>query len=94
MRELLIKATPLAGPDRQAITIEVRGQPVTEHFNDQELLETAIIADPTPLAEWFAANWWRLRWEPEKENLTAQQQLDWDLSHRLAAAASGYQASA
>lgn len=90
MRELMIQATPLAGFNRQAITIEVRGQPVTEHFNDQEKLEVAIIADPEPLAEWFAANWWRLRWEPEKENLTAQQQLDWNLSHRLAAAASGY----
>ncbi|TDO16635.1 MULTISPECIES: ImmA/IrrE family metallo-endopeptidase [Halomonas] len=91
MSDFQIKIMPIAGADRQAITIEVKGQPVTEHFDEQEQLGAAIIADPMPLAEWFAANWWRLRWEPEKENLTAEQQLDWNLSHRLAAAASGYQ---
>jgi len=91
MRDFQIEITPMAGADRQAISIEVKGQPVTEHFDEQEQLGKVIVADPRPLAEWFAANWWRLRWEPEKENLSAAQQLDWNLSHCLAAAASGYQ---
>lgn len=36
------------------------------------------------LALWLAENWWRLRWEPEST------QLDWQLSHNLAAAGAGY----
>lgn len=91
MRDFQIKTSPIADVSWHAITIEVKGQPVTEHFDEQEQLGTGIIADPLPLAEWFAANWWRLRWEPEKENLSVEQQMDWNLSHRLAAAASGYQ---
>ena len=37
------------------------------------------------LAQWLAANWWRLRWEPQRQNDT-----DWDMSHNLAAAGGGY----
>jgi len=36
------------------------------------------------LALWLAANWWRLRCEPESNA------LDWQLSHNLAAVGSGY----
>ena len=36
------------------------------------------------LAEWFAWNWWRLRWEPRKAS------LEWGLSHRLASIGGGY----
>jgi hypothetical protein len=36
------------------------------------------------LATWLAANWWRLRWEPERNN------LDWQLSHKVSAAGEGY----
>lgn len=43
------------------------------------------------LASWFASNWWRLRWEPEKKSLGASSQvLDWDLSHELGASGGGY----
>jgi hypothetical protein len=43
------------------------------------------------LATWFASNWWRLRWEPEKKSLaTRSQGLDWDLSHELGASGGGY----
>ena len=38
------------------------------------------------LAEWFAANWWRLRWEPEYDGAT----LEWQTSHKVAAAGGGY----
>ena len=84
--ELLVAPTQSS----TSIIIKILRQPVTEHFTEQGNLEIAIIADPLPLAEWFAANWWRLRWEPEKENLTKEQQLDWDLSHKLTATGSGY----
>jgi hypothetical protein len=36
------------------------------------------------LALWFAANWWRLRREPERAG------TDWAMSHRLAAIGGGY----
>lgn len=90
MREFYIDVTSLNDSPTCSLSIVVKGQPVTEHFNEQDELETQIIVNPIPLAEWLAANWWRLRWEPEKENLSAEQQLDWDLSHRLASAGSGH----
>lgn len=36
------------------------------------------------LALWLAANWWRLRWEPEKSD------LGWEMSHKVGAAGGGY----
>ena len=36
------------------------------------------------LAEWFAWNWWRLRWEPKRQS------LDWKLAHRLTTIGGGY----
>jgi len=36
------------------------------------------------LAFWLAANWWRLRWEPERTG------TDWAMSHRIAAIGRGY----
>lgn len=38
------------------------------------------------LATWLAANWWRLRWEPEPTKKDA----DWRLAHTIAAAGGGY----
>jgi hypothetical protein len=38
------------------------------------------------LAEWFAANWWRLRWEPEYDWVTPE----WQASHKVGAAGGGY----
>lgn len=37
-----------------------------------------------PLAVWFASNWWRLRWEPERQS------TDWAMSHKLPAVGHGY----
>jgi len=37
------------------------------------------------MALWFAANWWRLRWEPERIK-----DISWLLSHKLSAAGGGY----
>lgn len=36
------------------------------------------------LASWFAANWWRLRWEPSADT------PDWRMAHHMAAAGGGY----
>jgi hypothetical protein len=36
------------------------------------------------LAFWLAANWWRLRWEPERIG------IDWAMSHRIATVGHGY----
>jgi hypothetical protein len=40
------------------------------------------------LATWVAANWWRLRWEPETRNSSTDQ--DWWIAHSLASAGGGY----
>jgi Zn-dependent peptidase ImmA (M78 family) len=40
------------------------------------------------LAQWFAANWWRLRWEPAFESSNTD--VDWRIAHSMAAAGGGY----
>ncbi|MGZ8245907.1 ImmA/IrrE family metallo-endopeptidase [Methylomagnum sp.] len=40
-----------------------------------------------PLALWFAASWWRLRWEPLPASLPSH---SWRMTHELAAAGHGY----
>jgi hypothetical protein len=37
-----------------------------------------------PLAEWFAWNWWRLRWEPQRHS------SDWAMAHRMSTIGRGY----
>lgn len=36
------------------------------------------------LAYWLASNWWRLRWEPERDTFT------WKMSHKVGAVGEGY----
>ena len=36
------------------------------------------------LAEWFAWNWWRLRWEPRRKS------TDWALAHKMSTIGGGY----
>lgn len=40
------------------------------------------------LAQWFAANWWRLRHEPAFEG--SNNDVDWRIAHCMAAAGGGY----
>lgn len=40
------------------------------------------------LGEWFAGNWWRLRWEPESRS--SRSDVDWRMSHGMAAAGGGF----
>lgn len=40
------------------------------------------------LATWFAANWWRLRWEPEIHDWTKN--ADWRMAHSIASVGGGF----
>jgi len=40
------------------------------------------------LAAWFAANWWRLRWEPEVQDWTKNS--EWRTAHSMASAGGGF----
>lgn len=83
-------ATESGSPEERAtfaeIVISVDGIVVTE-------LEDLLAKTVRPgarlsaylLAQWLAANWWRLRWEPERNSLS------WRMSHSVAAAGGGYQ---
>ena len=53
-------------------------------------VKDAIGVSAYPLAVWFAANWWRLRWEPGLASDDASAMHDWKMSHLLAAAGEGY----
>lgn len=66
----------------------VQGCCITEHqdFLDEHRVKQTLVVDPLPLAEWFIANWWRLRWEGKTSRAF---RLDWQLSHCLAGAGQG-----
>ena len=66
-----------------------------ELFRHEDLLgehqvKDAITVSAYPLAVWFAANWWRLRWEPSTSSSEPAVLQDWQMSHCLAAAGEGY----
>ncbi len=66
-----------------------------ELFRHEDLLgehqiKNAITVSAFPLAVWFAANWWRLRWEPSPRSEDKSVLHDWKMSHLLAAAGEGY----
>jgi len=46
-------------------------------------VRTTVRGSAHRIAVWLAANWWRLRWEPEAETLS------WKMSHHLGAAGGG-----
>jgi hypothetical protein len=47
-----------------------------------------VFASACCLAEWFAANWWRLRWEPALESW--HKDAEWRMAHSLAAVGGGF----
>lgn len=67
------------------IAIAVDGRKATE-LEDllSRTVRPGVRASAYSLALWFASNWWRLRWEPEKNS------SDWEMSHKIAAAGEGY----
>ena len=68
------------------ISISLKGTCVTT-FLDQSTkkMGDSPLLSAYHLAQWLAANWWRLLWEPQRQNDT-----DWDMSHNTAAAGGGY----
>lgn len=68
-----------------AIGIEANGIWLTEGRDAlANRLRQAPLLSAYHLAEWFAWNWWRLRWEPRASN------EDWQLAHRISSIGSGY----
>jgi hypothetical protein len=43
-----------------------------------------------PMAQWLAASWWRLRWEPDSSETASRPPANWGLSHDLAASGHGF----
>lgn len=71
--------------------IQIRvGDECATHVEDvlAKTVRPFIRASAHTLAVWLAANWWRLRWEPEPATQDAT--TDWLLSHNLAGAGEGY----
>lgn len=72
------------------ITISLDNQPLTRLFCE---LEHEIRDDMRvcawQLAQWFAANWWRLRWESDAIQ-SRRNEADWGMSHNMASAGGGF----
>lgn len=68
-----------------ALGIRAHGTWMTEGRDDlANRLRQAPHLSAYHLAEWFAWNWWRLRWEPRASS------ADWDLAHRMVSVGQGY----
>lgn len=74
------------------LALQVNGRQLFRHEDllGNHQVKNAIGVSAYPLAEWFAANWWRLRWEPGLLSNNASVVHDWKMSHLLAAAGEGY----
>ena len=82
--EFLEGATPEAATFA-SLAIRIDGLLVTE-VSDKvtRSVRDVIRVSGYPLALWFASNWWRLRWEGQREG------IDWELSHVMGSAGGGY----
>ncbi len=67
------------------ITIAIDGWKATE-MEDQSArtVRPGVRVSAFALAQWFASNWWRLLWEPERNTSS------WKMSHKVGAAGEGY----
>lgn len=75
---------PLEDATSASFELRVGGLAVTQVVDQHARTTRDVIRVPLfPLAVWFAANWWRLRWEGYRLG------TDWDLSHRLASVGGG-----
>lgn len=68
-----------------ALSIWVNRKPATE-LEDlfAKTVRSAARVSAHDLALWLAANWWRLRWEPQRESLS------WNMSHQIGAIGGGF----
>lgn len=77
-------ADPLEAATFAGLEMRVGGQPITAVVDELARTTRDRIRVPLyPLATWFAANWWRLRFEGERSG------PEWEMSHCLAAAGGG-----
>jgi hypothetical protein len=71
------------------IGLALNGQWMTELEElESRTTMTHVRACAHTLAMWLAANWWRLRWEPEPQN--AKGNVDWRIAHSVASAGGGF----
>jgi len=74
-----------------SLVVAVDNVPATRLFDDWAKTVTDRARLPLyPLAEWFAANWWRLHHEAPHESIGGPPPMDWRLSHDLAAVGGGF----
>ncbi len=67
------------------ITITAGGANATEVLDRQaKTIRPCVRVSALALARWFASNWWRLLWEPERNTPS------WKMSHKIGAAGDGY----
>ena len=67
------------------LAIDVAGLCATEVVDSfAKTVRTSVWVSAFPLAEWFAANWWRLLWEPQSDTYS------WRASHKVGNAGYGY----
>ncbi len=83
--EYLSAGTPEERACFAALGVYAHGQSLTEGRDAlANRLRNAPYLSAYPLAEWFAWNWWRLRWEPRGCG------PQWAFAHRLASIGGGY----
>ena len=81
-------------PIEQAVTcariqISLKGNCITEHEdNFSHTVREDVLLSAYPLALWFAANWWRILYEPRPSNGEAN--TEWRISHEMPSANEGY----
>lgn len=67
------------------LAIDVAGLCATEVVDSfAKTVRTSVWVSAFPLAEWFAANWWRLLWEPQNDTYS------WRASHKIGNSGYGY----
>lgn len=82
---------PLNGITAGALKITAGGQSLTDFFDRYEEPRedySAPYLSANPLAEWIAANWYRLRYEALPEN--GEPETEWLMRHRMTNAGDGY----
>ncbi len=85
----LAQGSPLDRAFAAEIGLSLNGQWMTELEElESRTTMTHVRACAHTLATWLAANWWRLRWEPEPRN--AKGNIDWRIAHSVASAGGGF----
>lgn len=73
------------------MSIEVNGQCLTRNVsNIEKSLRDTIKVSSYPLALWFTTSWWRILYEPAPSGEQLAKSYNWENSHDLTSANSGY----